>query len=54
MLTLTEGYVVPSGELISYTDERLRSSPDGKYHWCNVDGSPDGRTICLFIPEAGS
>lgn len=45
-----EGFVVPSGELVSYSDMRVKDSPDGEYHWCSVAGKNDGRTICLFVP----
>ncbi len=45
------GYVINgTGEVVSYTDKRIRQSPDGLYHWCSVAGSNDGRTICLFVP----
>jgi hypothetical protein len=46
-----EGYVIRgTGEVVSYRDKRLRTSPDGEFHWCSVAGSNDGRTICLFVP----
>jgi hypothetical protein len=41
-----EGYVAPSGELIPVRDARLRTSPDGLYHWCAIGTS----TVCLFVP----
>lgn len=45
------GYVIANtGEVVGYSDERLRDSPDGKYHWCSVAGADDGDTICLFVP----
>ncbi|MBZ7926445.1 hypothetical protein LAC79_32240 [Ensifer adhaerens] len=45
------GFIVrATGELIPYSDRRLRRSPDGKYHRCSVNGSAHGRTICLFVP----
>jgi hypothetical protein len=40
------GYVAPSGELITEHDARLRTSPDGLYHWCASGTS----TLCLFVP----
>jgi hypothetical protein len=47
-----EGYVIATtGELIGYGDKRVRSSPDGEYHWCSVAGTDDGETICLFVPS---
>lgn len=46
-----EGYVIKgTGEVVAYSDARLRNSPDGEYHWCSVAGADDSRTICLFVP----
>ncbi len=46
------GYVIANtGEIVGYTDSRIRNSPDGEYHWCSVAGRNDGRTICLFVPS---
>lgn len=46
-----EGYVINgTGEVVTYSDKRIRTSPDGEYHWCSVAGANDGRTICLFVP----
>ena len=46
-----EGYVIgQTGEVLGYTDSRLKDSPDGEYHWCSTAGSDTGRTICLFVP----
>jgi len=46
-----EGYVIEkTGEVVRYTDARLKDSPDGEFHWCSVGGAPDSRTICLFVP----
>lgn len=46
-----DGYVVgQTGEVLPYSDGRLRDSPDGDYHWCSPGGSETGRTICLFVP----
>jgi len=42
------GYVLKSGEVIEYTDKRVKNSPDGLTHWCTVAGKDDGRTICLY------
>ncbi|MCF3640931.1 hypothetical protein LXM94_13215 [Rhizobium sp. TRM95111] len=45
------GYVVNvTGEVVPYTDTRVRVSPDGEFHWCSVAGKEKGRTICLFVP----
>jgi hypothetical protein len=46
-----EGYVIKgTGEVVAYSDGRLKDSPDGEYHWCSVAGLDDTRTICLFVP----
>ena len=46
-----EGYVIKgTGEVVSYSDARLKDSPDGEFHWCSVAGADDSRTICLFVP----
>jgi hypothetical protein len=46
-----EGYQISySGEVVAYTDKRIKNSPDGEYHWCSVRGANDGKTICLFVP----
>jgi hypothetical protein len=46
-----EGYVINNtGEVLAYSDRRIKNSPDGVYHWCSVAGADDSRTICLFVP----
>ena len=46
-----EGYVIKgTGEVVAYSDTRIKDSPDGEYHWCSVAGANDSRTICLFVP----
>jgi len=45
-----EGYLVPSGEVLAMTDNRIRHSPDGLFHLCTIGGTDAGRTICLFVP----
>lgn len=46
-----EGYVIKgTGEVIAYSDARLKKSPDGAFHWCSKQGKDDGQTICLFVP----
>lgn len=45
------GYVIKlNGERLAYSDSRIRTSPDGIYHWCSAQGRDDTRTICLFVP----
>lgn len=46
-----EGYVIKvTGEVLPYTDRRVRNSPDGVFHWCSMAGQENSRTICLFVP----
>ena len=46
-----DGYVIGNtGEVVAYSDKRVKNSPDGEFHWCSVDGANDSRTICLFVP----
>lgn len=46
-----EGYVInPTGEVVAYSDRRVKISPDGVYHWCSIAGEDNSRTICLFVP----
>lgn len=46
-----EGYVITlTGEVVAYSDTRIKHSPDGKFHWCSVAGALDGKTICLYVP----
>jgi hypothetical protein len=49
-----EGYVINgTGEVVAYSDSRVKYSPDGVYHWCSVAGANDSKTICLFVPPKG-
>lgn len=49
-----QGYIIAlTGEIVPYSDDRLKDSPDGEYHWCSAGGSDSGRTICLFVPPQG-
>jgi hypothetical protein len=35
-----EGYVVgKTGEVVAFSDRRLKNSPDGEFHWCSVAGA---------------
>lgn len=46
-----QGYVINiTGEVVPYTDKRIRVSPDGEFHWCSVAGKDSSRTLCLFVP----
>lgn len=47
----SQGYQITStGEVIAWSDARLKDSPDGEYHWCSYAGADDSHTICLFVP----
>jgi hypothetical protein len=47
-----EGYVIKdTGEVLAYSDRRIKDSPDGEFHWCAHEAGLDaGKTICLFVP----
>jgi hypothetical protein len=49
-----EGYVIKdTGEVLAYSDRRIKNSPDGEYHWCAHEAGLDaGKTICLFVPPS--
>lgn len=49
------GYVVKrTGELISYSDKRLRRSKDEFFHRCAKNGNMDEpKSICLYVPDRG-
>lgn len=43
-----------SGEVISYSDNRIRKTPPegaAKYHRCSEGGKAAGKTICIYIPN---
>jgi hypothetical protein len=49
------GYVIKAtGEVIPYTDMRVKMSEDQYFHWCSQSGLPDSKTICLYVPSRGS
>ena len=52
------GFFIPeSGETIGYADERVkRTPPEGGnfYHRCSRGGTPEGETICLYVPNFGA
>lgn len=51
VLERPEGYVLRrTGEVVAYSDRRVRQSPDGVFHLCTVAGLETSRTICLFVP----
>lgn len=42
--------IAKSGEVIPYSDPRIKQSPDGEFHLCTVAGLEDSRALCLFVP----
>lgn len=48
----TNGYTIKkTGEIVPWGDQRIKDSPDGKFHWCaHKAGLDAGKTICLFVP----
>lgn len=52
--TTPDGYRLPNGNVVAYSDHRKKDSPDGEYHWCTIGGTFQGGTICLFVPPPGA
>ena len=52
---VVKGYLVTaSGEIVPYGDKRIKDSPDGLFHTCQVAGDfKEGRVLCLFVPPRG-
>jgi len=49
-----EGYIVPTGEVVSYNDKkRVKRSRDQFFHWCTRGGKDDTATICVYVPDRG-
>lgn len=49
---VVKGYLVTmTGEIVPYGDKRIKDSPDGLFHTCQVAGDfKEGRVLCLFVP----
>lgn len=48
------GYVIKAtGEVIPYSDKKVKQSKDERFHWCSKGGKPDTATICLYVPNRG-
>ena len=46
-----EGYrIEATGEVVPYSDTRIRQSPDQRFHWCSVAGEEHSRTLCIYSP----
>lgn len=49
-----KGYVIKAtGEVIPYSDKKIKQSKDERFHWCSKGGKPDTDTICLYVPNRG-
>ncbi len=49
-----EGYLLSTGELIPYSDRRIRRSRDEFFHECKPGGETGSRrSLCLYVPERG-
>lgn len=49
-----EGYLLSTGELIPYSDRRIRRSRDEFFHECKPGGMTGSqRSLCLYVPERG-
>lgn len=46
-------HIVPTGEVIAYSDARLKQSKDEAFHWCRPPGVSNPKTICLYRPDRG-
>lgn len=49
---LPTGYELTiTGEVVGFTDRRVKHSPDGFFHICQQSGDFDkGRILCIFVP----
>lgn len=50
-----EGYQVAiTGEVIPWSDKRIKRSKDEFYHRCTPGGKADApRSLCLYVPDTG-
>jgi hypothetical protein len=52
-----DGYHLPNGAVVAHN--KIRYSPDGRYHWCRYGGTgslirPSGQQVCLWVPGGGT
>jgi hypothetical protein len=47
-----DGYLLlKTGEVVGYQDTRVKESPDGTFHVCQVAGDFEaGRILCIYAP----
>lgn len=49
-----DGYLLSTGELIPYSDRRIRRSRDEFFHECKPGGMTGSQhSLCLYVPERG-
>ncbi|PLP56328.1 hypothetical protein CYK37_26500 [Mesorhizobium loti] len=49
-----DGYLLSTGELIPYSDRRIRPSRDEFFHECKPGGMTGSlRSLCLYVPNRG-
>lgn len=50
-----EGYRINrTGEVVPYSDSRVKRSKDEYFHRCTHQANPDDpRSICLYVPDRG-
>lgn len=47
-------YLAESGEIIPFSDSKIRDSKDGDFHRCVYQFGPHkGNTRCLYVPPVG-
>lgn len=56
-----QGYAVHGADgvtLIPFTDTRVKVTPPEdpaqRYHVCRTAGRPDGRILCIYVPQGGA
>jgi hypothetical protein len=55
VMVTPSGYrIARNGEIIAFDDKRLRPSPDGRFHICQVPGKPGSTLLCLYVPEGNA
>ncbi|TJX71445.1 MAG: hypothetical protein E5W21_07535 [Mesorhizobium sp.] len=48
------GYQLSTGELIPYSDHRIKRSHDEYFHECKPGGDANSqRSFCLYVPDRG-
>lgn len=42
------------GQFVGRGSDKVRFSPDGRYHVCTYGGDPKAGVICLYVPGRGA